>query len=140
MAGPNSLDGKSGLSGSEQWADSTFDTAREIGNEIGNTLKDRAEDVAEEQKNAGAARISSVAEAVHHAADSVSTEIPQAGNVLHRGARQLERAAQAIEENSVAELLEKANDAAREQPAMVIGASILAGFATARLLRAKPLR
>jgi ABC-type transporter Mla subunit MlaD len=98
-------------------------------------LKEDARQLAEEQKERGADRIKTLAQAVHGAAEEIGKQVPQAAGYIHSGAEQLERASRMLRENSVDDLLQMTKRPAREQPLAFIGGSVAAGFVLARFLR-----
>src|SRR4051794_29898070 len=77
--------------------------------EAAEPMKEKAEELADRQKKASAARLDSLAQAVHGAADQVGKEQPQAAEIIHKGARQIEKASRTLSENSVGELAQLAN-------------------------------
>lgn len=98
-------------------------------------IRDNARSLAEEQKQRGATRIDTVAQAVHNAAEELGREIPPAAEYVHAAADQLQRASRLLRENSVEDLLEMAVDLAEERPLLFTGGAVAAGFLLTRFLR-----
>jgi len=101
-------------------------------------LRDNARSVVEEQKERGASRIDSLAQAIHGAANELDGEIPQAATYVHAAAEQLERASSLLRDNSVEELIRKGTDLAEERPVVFVAGAMAIGFVLARLLRSTP--
>jgi ElaB/YqjD/DUF883 family membrane-anchored ribosome-binding protein len=101
-------------------------------------LKENARSVVEEQKQRGAGRIDTLAQAIHNAANELDEEIPQAASYVHSAAGQLERASGLLRDNSVEDLMKLATDFAQERPIVFIAGAVTAGFLLARLLRSSP--
>ncbi|HEY5048336.1 MAG TPA: hypothetical protein VII49_09970 [Rhizomicrobium sp.] len=97
-------------------------------------VKGQAADLAEKTKQTGAERMEKVAGAVHTAADSIGKDVPEAAGYIHRAGNGLENASRFLRNNSIEDLLNKATQLARDQPAAFIGGSIAAGFLVARFL------
>jgi len=98
-------------------------------------IRDNARSLAEEQKQRGATRIDSLAEAIHNAAEELSDEIPPAAEYVHAAADQLQRASRMLRENTVEDLLQKALDLAEERPLVFTGGAVALGFLLTRFLR-----
>jgi translation initiation factor 2B subunit (eIF-2B alpha/beta/delta family) len=96
---------------------------------------EQAKAAAEQQKAAGATKARALAEAVHHAADGLQSQLPLAASLLHEAAEGLERASTALDERSLDELIGEVGRLARRRPATVFGAAALAGFALSRFLK-----
>jgi ABC-type transporter Mla subunit MlaD len=98
-------------------------------------VKEKARETAEQQKEAGAEQIGSVARAVHGAAGELERELPQAAAYVHDAADRLDRAASALRERKVDDLFQSLSDFARRQPATFFGSAMFAGFAISRFLK-----
>ena len=101
---------------------------------------DRLLGAVEQQKTAGADQVREVAEAIQRAADALDEKIPQAARYVRLAAQELENASEAINRRDVGEIFEVVQDFARRRPAAFLGATALAGFATARFLMASAQR
>ena len=102
-------------------------------------IRDNARSVVEEQKERGASRIDSLAQAIHNAAKELDTEIPQASTYVHAAAEQLERASSLLRDNSVEDLIRKGTELAEERPVVFMAGAMAIGFLLARLLRSTPM-
>src|SRR5262244_2219140 len=70
---------------------------------LGHEVREKARDFAEQQKAAGnAARLG---HAVHEAADQLGKELPQAAGYVHSAADNLQRAAAALRERSIEDMI-----------------------------------
>jgi hypothetical protein len=110
----------------------------EARDELGDSLraaKEKLSRLADEQKIAGAERISGIARVVHGAADDLEPELPQAAKPLHDAAAALERASTALKERSVVDLMDGVGKFARTQPVAFFGGTVLAGLVLARFLK-----
>jgi methyl-accepting chemotaxis protein len=98
-------------------------------------LKERTRDIAQRQKEAGAKQVSTLARAVHEAAEELGHDFPRLARYVDDAAERLDRAASALRERSVDDLVRGVGDFARRQPATFFGAAVLAGFALSRFLK-----
>src|SRR5438045_494836 len=119
----------------KQQVSSAAEQVRAKAAEVIDPLKDQAREAAEEQKQAGAEQIGSVARAVHGAAGELEQELPHAAGYVHEAADRLDRAASALRERSVDDLFRSLSDFARSQPATFFGSAVFAGFALSRFLK-----
>lgn len=99
------------------------------------SCKCEARRIAGDQKEAGAATIGQAAGAVHGAARSFESEMPQVANYIHDAATRLEDVASHLRNRNVDELVHDLGHLARSQPALVFGGAMLAGFALTRFLK-----
>ena len=99
------------------------------------TAKAHARRVAHQRKDVGADRLGEVAGAVHGAARTLESGMPQVANYVHEAASQLEDVAKTLRHRSVDDLLEEIGSFARSQPVIFFGGAMLAGFALTRFLK-----
>ena len=99
------------------------------------SAKCEARRIAGDQKEAGATTLGEVAGAVHGAARSLETEMPQMASYVHDAAARLEDAARTLRTRNVDELVNDIGHLARSQPALLFGGAMLAGFALTRFLK-----
>jgi hypothetical protein len=121
-----------------EWKEQVSSVAEQVraqAAEVIDPLKEKARTAAEEQKEAGAEQIGSVARAVHAAAGELEQELPQAAAYVHDAADRLERAASALRERSVKDIFRSLSDFARNQPATFFCSAVFAGFALSRFLK-----
>ena len=76
-----------------------------------------------------------VAEVVREAGQELHTERPEFANVADTAANQVERLAGYLRSHDATDAWNDTSDAARRQPALVIGGALLAGLALGRFLR-----
>jgi ABC-type transporter Mla subunit MlaD len=129
-----------GAAAAEEQLNSIVDTAQE---KIVNAVRPATETVqsfAEQQKAMGADQIRGVAQAAHRAAEEVERQLPGVARSVHKVASRLDVASSSLREQSVEELIETLSSFGREQPAMVFGGAVLAGFALSRFLKASSTR
>lgn len=103
--------------------------------EAAETAKAEARRIASRQKDAGADRLGDVAGAVHGAARSLESGMPQMASYVHDAAVRLEDAAKSLRQRNVDDLVAELSRFARSQPALFVGGAMLAGFALTRFLR-----
>ena len=99
------------------------------------SAKAEARRIASQQKEAGADRLGEMAGAVHGAARTLETGMPQVASYVHGAAAQLEDAAKTLRHRSVDELIDGIGSFARAQPAVFFGGAVLVGLALTRFLR-----
>jgi hypothetical protein len=107
------------------------DTARNAASAAGDKLRS----VAEDQKDAGAARISSFASAIRQAADAFDQQLPEAGDYIRLAAERVDDASEALRRRDIRDLVDGVQDFARRQPTAFLGLTVLAGFAAVRFLK-----
>jgi hypothetical protein len=76
-----------------------------------------------------------VAQVVREAGDELRADRPEIASVATTAANQVERAGGYLRDHDAADAWNAATDAARRQPALVIGGALIAGFALGRFLR-----
>jgi len=103
--------------------------------EIAEPLKDRAEQLAQDQKQAGTGHMRTLATAVHGAARELEGEMPKIANSVHDVAQRLERTADDLRNRNVEDLFADFDRYARQQPAIVFGGALMAGFVLSRFLK-----
>ncbi len=103
--------------------------------EAAESAKAEARRIASQQKEAGADRLGDVAGAVHGAARTLETRMPQVASYVHGAAAQLEDAAKTLRHRSVDELIDGIGSFARAQPAVFFAGAVLAGLALTRFLK-----
>jgi vacuolar-type H+-ATPase subunit H len=136
-------DGRQGASSSyKEIGDEALEAARELKDRAAETAKELASnaeeklhDRAEEQKTAGAERVSSIADAIRRAADAMGSELPQATSYVRRAATELETFSHSVRRRDVRELVRNVQDFARRNPTLFVGASVVAGIALVRFLK-----
>ena len=111
------------------------DAAKTKLGEVTEPAKEKAIEFAEKEKDAGADHMNIVAKAVHGAASQLESEMPQIAGYIHDAGLRLERAADELRQGKVEDLMSKFGDYARDQPAMVFGGAVLAGFALTRFVK-----
>ena len=105
---------------------------------LGTTLKQGLTDQVELQKNGIADRLSAVATRAEEAAADLRRNEAWLGNLLGRGAAELEGVAEEMRRNDVAGIMGSVEVFARRQPALFMGASVALGFALTRFVSAGP--
>jgi len=103
--------------------------------DVAEPAKEKAIEFAEKEKDAGADQIKAVAKAVHGAASQLESEMPQIAGYIHDAGQRLEQVADELRQGKVEDLMSKFGDYARNQPAMVFGGAMLAGFALTRFVK-----
>jgi hypothetical protein len=98
-------------------------------------VKEKALEVAAQKKDLGADQIRVVATAVHGAASALESEMPQFAGYIHDAGQRLEKAASELRDGDMDEIMSKLGQFARNQPAIVFGGAMIAGFALSRFLK-----
>ena len=104
---------------------------------LGGTVKQGLSDQVERQKNGIADRLSAVAERTQATASDLRDQEAWLGNLLGRGADELQGIAEEIRRNDVADILGSVEVFAR-RPALFMGATVALGFALARFVGSGP--
>lgn len=118
------------------------EAARDLGDRAMHTAKEvvagaesKLRNTAEEQKVAGAERVSAIAGAISRTADELESELPQAARYVRSAATEIQNLSDAVRHRDLNVLLRDVQDLARRQPAAFLGVSVLAGFAAVRFLK-----
>ena len=111
------------------------DTAKAKLGEVAEPVKEKAIEVAEQQKDAGADQVGHFAQAMHGAASALEKEMPQLANYVHDAGQKLESLADDLRNGSVDDLMDRFGSYAKDQPALVFGGAMVAGFALTRFLK-----
>ncbi len=114
---------------------SISDRARSDITQAADAARAEARRIATQQKEAGADRLGEVAGAVHGAARSLETGMPQMASYVHDAAVRLEDAAKTLRTRNVDDIMSEVGRFARSQPALFFGGAMLAGFALTRFLK-----
>jgi ElaB/YqjD/DUF883 family membrane-anchored ribosome-binding protein len=96
---------------------------------------EKARSLAEDQKNAGAERLSSVASAVDRAAGDLEEASPHTARLIRQAAAKVEDFSSQLRDSSVDDLVTTARDFARRQPVAVFGGAVVAGILLSRFLK-----
>ena len=130
-----------------------IDKGTDLAGSSGDRLKDRASDLANEakemaenatdtikeavsdKKDAGAAYVSNLAQAIRRAGKEFDNELPLAGTYIRQAASQVENVAGSIRTGSFNDLIRNARAFAQRQPTAFVGIAALAGFAAVRFLK-----
>jgi hypothetical protein len=105
--------------------------AKELVSQAGAKLRTSAQ----EQKAAGADRVSGIADAIRRTADGLEGELPQAAQYVRRAASELQNVSDAVRRRDVTEVVRGVQDFARRQPTAFLGAAVIAGFVAVRFLK-----
>jgi hypothetical protein len=111
------------------------DSAKAKLGEVAEPVKEKAIEVAQQQKDAGADQVGHFARAMHGAASALEQEMPQFADYVHDAGQKLESLANDLRSGSVDELMDKFGQYAKDQPALVFGGAMVAGFALTRFLK-----
>jgi hypothetical protein len=103
--------------------------------EVAEPVKEKAIEVAQQQKDAGAEQVGHIARAMHGAASALEQEMPQFANYVHDAGQKLEQLAGDLRDGSVNELMDRFGRYAKDQPALLFGGAMVAGFALTRFLK-----
>ncbi len=118
----------------------TGETVKEEARRAANALKDEARqtmrDVASRQKEAAAGEMSGLSRALQKAADELEgqTHLP-VDRYVRRAAQSLDDLSESLRRRDVDSVVNRMEQFAREQPALVIGGAVAIGFLLARMLR-----
>jgi hypothetical protein len=138
-ASPSGTDGRRplGEEASKAW-DSLKGGAEDLSGKAQSLASDAGESAlaaADRQRAAGADLLGGVGSAIHKAAEEIEKSLPIAAPYVRSAADTVDGFSQSIRERSVGEIVGDVQDFARRQPALFLGASVLAGFGLIRLLK-----
>jgi hypothetical protein len=87
---------------------------------------------------AGADMVDHVVDSARIAAENLEQETPQLAGLVRSVADRAEEFSQDLRGQTVEDLIKKASDFTRKQPALVFGLASLAGFLAFRVLKSRP--
>jgi len=114
--------------------DRASDLANE-GKELAETATETIKETVSDNRDAGAAYVSSLAQAIRRAGKEFDNELPLAGTYIRQAASQVENVAGSIRTGSFNDLIRNARAFAQRQPTAFVGIAALAGFAAVRFLK-----
>jgi hypothetical protein len=109
--------------------------AQERGASLASAVGERAASAAQTQKEGLAGQIEDVAQAVHRSGEQLEGHQDWVAGLVERGADELSALANTVRTNDLRALMGNIQDLARRQPALFVSASLVAGFALARVGR-----
>ena len=107
------------------------DAAKGFASQAADKLKDTVDD----QKNAGAEYVGSLADTMRRAAREFDKDLPIAGTYIRKAASQVEMVSDSIKTGNFNDLVRETQDFARRQPTAFLGLAVLAGFGAVRFLK-----
>lgn len=117
-------------------AEKTAEQMRQQSSELAQQARQRGTRILQEQKHAAAGQINAFARALHRAGEELDQEGHSgAGQYAHWSADRLDHFAHTLDEQEPRSLFHRAEQFAREQPAMFIGGAMAAGIALAWALK-----
>lgn len=113
--------------------------ARQIAGPLGEQMREAAQSLLEEQKGRLAQAVEDIADVLRRTADALESEDRAAtARYAEEAAAQIRRLSDALRSREIGELLAKAEDFARRQPALFIASAVAAGFVVGRMLIRPP--
>ncbi len=110
--------------------------ATEAVSNVASEAADRLQQTMQERQHAGADYVQSFAGSIRQAAQAFEKDTPFAAQGMNTAADYVESVAGEIRNGSFRDVLGRATDFARQQPAAFLGLTVLAGFAAVRVLKA----
>jgi ElaB/YqjD/DUF883 family membrane-anchored ribosome-binding protein len=112
--------------------------AKEHVSSLAAEAKAKGKDYLNQQVAVGADMAQNVAKSFKRAADDLDSNAPQVANFVRGAADRLSSFSEETKDQSVDDLVRRASDFTRRQPAVVFGIASLTGFFLFRALKAKP--
>jgi ElaB/YqjD/DUF883 family membrane-anchored ribosome-binding protein len=120
---------------------STIDQAKSEAGRLTQVARSRTASYLEERKSLLAENVVGMASAVRSAAEQFDEHgNPAMADYIHRAADGLERLSENVRHRDLSSLMGEAEDFARRQPAVFIGAGVAVGFVLARFLKSSSER
>ena len=107
------------------------EAASNVATQAGRTVETKASDAMQQLGGT----LQEVAGAIRTAGENLRDQQPQVYGIADTAARQVERAADYVQQHEPREVLDEAQAVARRQPALVLGGGLAIGLALGRLLR-----
>jgi hypothetical protein len=121
------------------------DAARQAGDQAKQAASSLVSDATKQAKGllniqvtAGADMVDHVAGSARAAAESLDQNAPQLAGLMRNAAERAEEFSQGLRDQTVEDLIKKASDFTRKQPALMFGLASLAGFLAFRVLKSSP--
>jgi hypothetical protein len=108
-----------------------IDAAKDVASQATDKLKETVDN----QKNAGAEYVGSLADTMRRAAREFDSDLPIAGVYIRKAASQIEGVSDSIKTGNFNDLVRGAQSFARRQPTAFLGMAVLAGFGVVRFLK-----
>jgi len=119
-------------------ASDAADQAKRVASDAASTATQQVKQFLDGQVGGGADMVGHVANSVKRAADDLDRNAPQLAGLVRGLADRFEGYSDELRGQSVDQLVRKASDFTRRQPALVFGLAALAGFFALRTLKATP--
>jgi ElaB/YqjD/DUF883 family membrane-anchored ribosome-binding protein len=119
-------------------ASDAADQAKRVASDAASTVSQQMKQFLDGQVGGGANMVGHVANSVKRAADELDRDAPQLAGLVRGVADRFDGYADELRGQSVDQLVRKASDFTRRQPALVFGIAALAGFFALRTLKATP--
>ena len=114
---------------------STSDKLRAGTSQAVNDASAMMRNLADQQMHKLGSRLGGVAQALHETAKHLERQNATAGRYADMAARRMDRVTEVLKERRVDELVDDAEDFARDQPLLFVGGALAAGFLLARVVR-----
>jgi gas vesicle protein len=113
-----------------------FKEAADVAKDLASDTVEQVGDRAREQQRSGADFIDRFAGNIRDAARAFESDVPFAARGINSAAEYVEDTAKKIRDGNFRDIVDRATDFAKRQPAAFLGISVLAGFAAVRFLKA----
>jgi hypothetical protein len=111
---------------------------KEVASDTAATLTDEVKQMLDRQVGGGADMLGFVARSAKRAADDLERDSPKMAGLVRSVAGRMDGYAHELRDQSVDQLIGKASDFTRRQPALVFGLAALAGFFAVRTVKSAP--
>jgi hypothetical protein len=123
------------LTAAQKAAGDAFEQAKVAISDTTETLTSEARRILDRQVGKSGRVVGDVGQSIKRAAEELDSTVPALGQLAHAFANQMDRYSSGLSNSSVDDLLRSASRLTREQPALVFGATALAGFLVFRTLK-----
>jgi ElaB/YqjD/DUF883 family membrane-anchored ribosome-binding protein len=114
--------------------------AKQAASSLASDASQKAKGFLNTQVTAGADLVGHVVESARAAADSLDPNAPQLAHLVREAAERAENFSRELHDQTVEDLVRRASDFTRRQPALVFGLASLAGFLAFRVFKSNPPR
>lgn len=112
--------------------------AKQAASETVETVTGQVKELLDRQVGSGADVVGHLAGAVKNAARELDRDAPQLAGLVRTAGDRMDGLADSLRDQSVEQLMRKASDFTRRQPALVFGLAAVAGFFALRTLKSTP--
>lgn len=115
------------------------DDARNLVSNLASEARNKVSEIVDQQKKAGADRLTGISRAAQNAAGELEQQNPQVARLVRDAASTVDQFAGDLRSSDLGDIVATLSSFARKQPVAFFAASVVAGFALARFVKSEPI-